>query len=160
MPSDLTARPLPKIGAIRPGEPREPQPKVGPLIHPRHLDRVAGYVARAVAAGARVECGGRVSPALGGLYYEPTLLVDVPEGAEILREEVFGPVLTLQTFGDDAEAVAMANSTDYGLAGVVFTRDQARAERPSGALWAGPVWNNGLVGPRRAGSLRSPRPKR
>ena len=131
-----------KIAAIRLGDPRDPRTQVGPLIHPRHLDRVAGYVARAVAAGARLECGGRVSPALGGLYYEPTLLVDVPEGAEILREEVFGPVLTLQTFSDDDEAVAMANSTDYGLAGVVFTRDRARAERLSNALVAGTVWIN------------------
>ena len=140
--AEFSRRLMAKIAAIRLGDPREPRTQVGPLIHPRHLDRVAGYVARAVAAGARVECGGRVSPALGGLYYEPTLLADVPEGAEILREEVFGPVLTLQTFGDDAEAVAMANSTDYGLAGVVFTRDQARAERLSDALVAGTVWIN------------------
>ena len=95
-----------------------------------------------VAAGARVVCGGRVSPTLGGLYYEPTLLVDVPEGAEILREEVFGPVLTMQAVADDADIVAVANSTDYGLAAVVFTRDQARADRLSDALVAGTVWVN------------------
>jgi 5-carboxymethyl-2-hydroxymuconic-semialdehyde dehydrogenase len=131
-----------KIAAIRLGDPRDPATQVGPLIHPRHLTRVAGYVDRAVAAGARLVCGGRVSPALGGLYYEPTLLTDVPAGAEILREEVFGPVLTLQAFADDAEAVALANSTDYGLAGVVFSRDQVRADRIAGALIAGTVWVN------------------
>ena len=140
--AEFSRRLMAKIAAIRLGDPREPGTQVGPLIHPRHLDRVAGYVARAVAAGARAACGGRVSPVLGGLYYEPTLLVDVPAGAEILREEVFGPVLTLQTFAADDEAVALANSTDYGLAGVVFTRDRARADRLSDALVAGTVWVN------------------
>jgi acyl-CoA reductase-like NAD-dependent aldehyde dehydrogenase len=131
-----------KIAGIRLGDPRQPTTDVGPLIHPAHLARVSGYVERAVAAGARVVCGGRVSPTLGGLYYEPTLLADVPDGAEILREEVFGPVLTLQTFRDDAEAIALANGTDYGLAGVIFSRDQARADRIADALVAGTVWVN------------------
>ena len=105
------------IATIRQGDPRDPSIQVGPLIHPKHLARVAGYVSRAIDAGARVVCGGRVSPALGGLYYEPTLLADVPDGAEILREEVFGPVLTLQPVADDAEAIGRANDTAYGLAG-------------------------------------------
>ncbi len=130
------------IAALRQGDPRDPATQVGPLIHPTHLARVSGYVERAAAAGARVVCGGRVSPTLGGLYYEPTLLVDVPEGAEILREEVFGPVLTLQQVADDAEIIALANSTVYGLAAVVFTRDEARADRLSDALVAGTVWVN------------------
>ncbi len=130
------------IAAIRQGDPRDPGTQVGPLIHPKHLARVEGYVSRAVAAGARVVCGGRVSPALGGLYYEPTLLADVPDGAEILREEVFGPVLTLQAVADDAEAIARANDTAYGLAGIVFTRDQARGDRIAEALVAGTVWVN------------------
>jgi 5-carboxymethyl-2-hydroxymuconic-semialdehyde dehydrogenase len=138
----FAARLRAKIAEIRQGDPRDPATNVGPLIHPKHLARVAGYVDRAVAAGARVVCGGRVSPTLGGLYYEPTLLVDVPAGAEILREEVFGPVLTMQRVVDDAEAVAVANSTDYGLAGIVFTRDRARADRISEALVAGTVWVN------------------
>lgn len=130
------------IAAIRQGDPRDQATQVGPLIHPQHLARVAGYVERAVDAGARVVCGARVAPSLGGLYYEPTLLTDVPEGAEILRHEVFGPVLTLQTFRDDAEAVALANGTDYGLAGVIFSRDQARADRLADQLVAGTVWVN------------------
>ena len=139
---DFSARLRARIADIKQGDPRDPATHVGPLIHPKHLARVAGFVDRAVAAGARVLCGGRVSPALGGLYYEPTLLVDVPLGAEILREEVFGPVLTMQKVVSDAEAVALANDTDYGLAGVVFTRDQARADRISDALVAGTVWVN------------------
>ncbi len=131
-----------KISEIRQGDPRDAATHVGPLIHPKHLARVSGYVERALAAGARLVCGGRVSPTLGGLYYEPTLLVDVPEGAAILREEVFGPVLTLQQVADDAEIIALANDTAYGLAAVVFTRDQARADRLSDALVAGTVWVN------------------
>ena len=139
---EFSARLREKVAAIRLGDPRDPSTQVGPLIHPRHLARVAGYVERAVAAGARVVAGGQVSPALGGLYYEPTLLTDAPAGAEILREEVFGPVLTLQAFADDAEAVAQANSTEYGLAGVIFSRNQARAERLASELVAGTVWVN------------------
>ena len=139
---EFSARLRARIAEIRLGDPRDPQTHVGPLIHPRHLERVSGYVSRAVTAGARVVRGGRVSPTLGGLYYEPTLLVDVPEGAEILREEVFGPVLTLQAFANDDEAIQLANATAYGLAGVVFTRDQARADRVSNALVAGTVWIN------------------
>ncbi|MGE0811851.1 MAG: aldehyde dehydrogenase [Vicinamibacterales bacterium] len=139
---DFAARLRDRIAGIRLGDPRDPATDVGPLIHPKHLARVAGYVERAVAAGARVVTGGRVSPALGGLYYEPTLLVDVPEGAEILREEVFGPVLTMQKVADDAEAIATANATDYGLAGIVFTRDRPRADRIADALVAGTVWVN------------------
>lgn len=139
---EFSARLQAAIAGIRQGDPRDPATQVGPLIHPKHLARVAGYVDRAIAAGARLVCGGRVSPALGGLYYEPTLLVDVPAGAEILREEVFGPVLTMQRVADDAEAIAVANDTDYGLAGIVFTRDAARADRISNALVAGTVWVN------------------
>jgi aminomuconate-semialdehyde/2-hydroxymuconate-6-semialdehyde dehydrogenase len=83
-----------------------------------------------------------VSPELGGLYYEPTLFFDPPAGAEILQKEVFGPVLTFQTFTAEAEAIAMANSTDYGLAATIFTQDEAKAQRVSEAIVAGLVWVN------------------
>ena len=91
---------------------------------------------------ARLVYGGRLSPTLKRLYYEPTLFADVPEGAEILSREVFGPVLTIQSFANDAEAIRMANSTEYGLAATVFTRDEARADRVANALVAGTVWTN------------------
>ena len=97
---------------------------------------------RAVRSGARVLSGGRVSPVLGGLYFEPTLLADVPSGAEILQKEVFGPVLTIQPFSDDDEAIRLSNGTEYGLAATLFTRDERRAERVSAALVAGTVWVN------------------
>jgi 5-carboxymethyl-2-hydroxymuconic-semialdehyde dehydrogenase len=97
---------------------------------------------RAIAAGAHPLLGGAVNPALGGLYYQPTLLGGAAPGAEILTDEVFGPVLTLQTFASEAEAVALANGTPYGLAATVFTGDKARAARVSARLVAGTVWVN------------------
>jgi acyl-CoA reductase-like NAD-dependent aldehyde dehydrogenase len=130
------------ISRLRVGDPRDPLTQLGPLITRQHLERVAGFVDRAVADGARLLCGGRVSPALGGLYYEPTLFADVPEGSEILEREVFGPVLTIQPFTGDEEALRLANGTDYGLAATLFTGDAARADRLATALVAGTVWVN------------------
>jgi betaine-aldehyde dehydrogenase/5-carboxymethyl-2-hydroxymuconic-semialdehyde dehydrogenase len=127
---------------LRLGDPRQPETQVGPLIHPDHLKRVDGFVQRAIKDGARLVYGGKVSPGLGGLYYEPTLFVDPPPGSEILQQEVFGPALTFQTFKDEAEAIALANDTDYGLAAIIFTRDEAKAQRVSEAVVAGLVWVN------------------
>ncbi len=94
---------------------------------------------RALADGARLVFGGQ---SLGGLYYAPTLFTDIPPGAEILDHEVFGPVLTLQTFADEAEAIALANDTAYGLAATVFTGSEGRSDRVSAAVVAGTVWVN------------------
>src|SRR5262249_56200789 len=107
-----------------------------------HVAGVDGYVRRAAAAGARVLLGGAANPALGGLYYQPTLLAGAAPGSEILTEEVFGPVLTLQTFTGEDEAVALANSTRYGLAATMFSGSEGRAERVSARLRAGTVWVN------------------
>ena len=126
-------------GEIRVGDPRDPDTTYGPLIHPVALERVTGYVERAFEAGANLAFGGRP---LGGLYYPPTLFTDVPPDAEILRREVFGPVLTLQEFDDEAEAIALANDTDYGLAATIYTGSQDRADRVSAAVFAGTVWVN------------------
>ena len=123
------------------GDSRMPATTVSPLIHPDHLARVHGFVERARAAGDRVLRGGRVARE-GGLWYEPTLIEPRSNDAEIVQNEVFGPVLTLQTFEDEAQAVALANGTRYGLAGVVYTRDAARAERIGCAVRAGTVWVN------------------
>jgi 5-carboxymethyl-2-hydroxymuconic-semialdehyde dehydrogenase len=86
--------------------------------------------------------GGGPNEELGGLYYRPTLFADAPEGSEILRHEVFGPVLTVQSFDDEDEALAQANSTEYGLAAIVYTGSPKRAERVSSRLIAGTVWVN------------------
>ncbi len=124
------------------GDPREPDTVIGPLVTRTHLERVQGFVDRAVQAGAKLEFGGQVSPTLGGLYFEPTLFTDAPMGAEILKKEVFGPVLVMQRFSSEAELVELANSTEYGLAAMIFTRDEAKAERVAGQIVAGTIWIN------------------
>ncbi len=140
--AEFTARFLDRAAALRQGDPRDETTDIGPNITRAHLERVDGFVRRAVAAGARPLLGGTVNHDLGGLYYRPTLLAGARPGAEILTEEVFGPVLTLQTFSGEDEAVALANSTRYGLAAMVFTGDQDRAGRVSARLVAGTVWVN------------------
>jgi 5-carboxymethyl-2-hydroxymuconic-semialdehyde dehydrogenase len=116
---------------------------LGPQIHPVHLERVAGFVERAKADGAQVAFGGeRVEPVAGGFYYAPTLITGATPGSEILTSEVFGPVLTMQTFATEDEAIALANNTDYGLAATLVCGDRPRAERIAGQLVAGTVWVN------------------
>ena len=128
--------------ALKQGDPREEATDLGPLITRAHFERVDGFVRRAIADGARVVFGGGPNEELGGLYYRPTLFVDAAPGSEILRKEVFGPVLTLQSFESEDEAVALANDTEYGLAAIVYTGDPERAERVSSLLVAGTVWVN------------------
>ena len=139
---EFTARVAARAAVLRQGDPRDEATDIGPNISRTHLHRVDGYVKRAIAAGARPLLGGSVNPVLGGLYYQPTLLGGAEPGSEILTEEVFGPVLTLQTFASEDEAVALANSTPYGLAATMFTGDRERAERVSARLVAGTVWVN------------------
>ncbi len=131
-----------RVSALRQGDPRDEETGIGPNITRAHLEKVDGFVRRAVADGAKVVLGGGVNPDLGGLYYQPTLLAGARPGSEILTEEVFGPVLTVQTFSSEDEAVELANSTKYGLAATVFTGDRERASRVAGALVAGTVWVN------------------
>jgi 5-carboxymethyl-2-hydroxymuconic-semialdehyde dehydrogenase len=128
--------------ALKQGDPREEATDLGPLITREHFERVDGFVRRAIADGVRVVFGGGPNEELGGLYYRPTLFVDAAPGSEILRKEVFGPVLTLQSFESEDEAIALANDTEYGLAAIVYTGDPERAERVSSRLVAGTVWVN------------------
>jgi len=139
---EFTRRFIEAAAALRQGDPRDEATDIGPNITKTHLERVDGFVQRAIEAGARPVLGGGVNPELGGLYYQPTLLIDAAPGSEILTEEVFGPVLTLQTFSGEHEAVALANDTSYGLAATIFTGSEARAERVSARLVAGTVWVN------------------
>jgi aminomuconate-semialdehyde/2-hydroxymuconate-6-semialdehyde dehydrogenase len=129
-------------GEIRQGDPRGDATDIGPQITREHFERVDGFVQRAKAAGADVVFGGGPNEELGGLYYRPTLLANAPDGSEILQREVFGPVLTIQPFDDEDEAVALANGTEYGLAAILYTGDPQRAERVSSRLVAGTVWVN------------------
>jgi betaine-aldehyde dehydrogenase/5-carboxymethyl-2-hydroxymuconic-semialdehyde dehydrogenase len=117
---------------------------ISPMIHPEHLARVDGFVRRARAAGDHIVRGGRRA-ALGGddgLWYEPTLIKPRSNDAEVVQREIFGPVLTLQTFTDEAEAAQLANSTDYGLSAIVYTGSAGRAERMGRAIRAGTIWTN------------------
>ncbi|MGW8376228.1 aldehyde dehydrogenase [Streptomyces sp. ODS28] len=132
--------------ALVQGDPRDESTALGPNIHPDHLERVDGFVRRAVRDGARVLLGGgprdELNKRTGGTYYRPTLLTDVAQDAEIVQEEVFGPVLTLQTFEDEDQGVALADDTRFGLAATLATGDRERAARVSSRLTAGTVWVN------------------
>ncbi len=123
------------------GDPREEGTTISPLIHPDHLERVEGFVDRARADGQKIVRGGRRSDA-GPLFYEPTLIEPTSNDAEVVQREVFGPVLTFQTFSDEDEGVALANSTDYGLSGIVYTGSLGRADRVGRRVRAGVVWVN------------------
>jgi acyl-CoA reductase-like NAD-dependent aldehyde dehydrogenase len=123
------------------GDSREPQTTVSPMIHPDHLARVQGFVDRSVAAGDHVVFGG-TTLTKNGLWFEPTLIEPTTNSAEIVQREVFGPVLTLQTFHTEDEAIALANSTPYGLSAMVFTSDQNKADRFANGVRAGTIWVN------------------
>ncbi len=123
------------------GDPREDATTVSPLIHREHLERVEGFVERARADGDRIVRGGHVAER-GGLWYEPTLIEPRSNDSEVVQREVFGPVLTFQTFRDEAEGIALANSTPYGLSAIVYTGSEERAQRVGTAVRAGTVWVN------------------
>jgi acyl-CoA reductase-like NAD-dependent aldehyde dehydrogenase len=127
---------------LKQGNPLEHDTQVGPLIHPEHLMRVEGFVPRAIKDGATLGYGGKVNPSLGGLYYEPTLFTDVREDSELYQKEVFGPVLIIDTFRTEEDAIRKANNTDYGLAAIIFTQNAERAERVSSQIQSGLVWVN------------------
>ncbi|WP_460773107.1 aldehyde dehydrogenase family protein [Microbacterium sp. GXF7504] len=125
------------------GDITAPDTVIGPLASAAQLEKVSSMVERAVAAGARVVTGGEKADIDGGFYYRPTVLADLAPDAEIVLEEVFGPVLTVQPFDTEEEAIAMANGTRYGLASGIQTRDLARAHRVAARLEAGITWING-----------------
>jgi acyl-CoA reductase-like NAD-dependent aldehyde dehydrogenase len=130
--------------SIRLGNPLDPQTEMGPLTSRGHRNRVVGYIKVAQEQGSRVLTGGRApsDPALAsGCYVEPTVVTANPED-RVCREEVFGPFVSVTRFTDEAQAVAMANSTDYGLGGGLWTRDLQRGHRVAAAIRTGMVWVN------------------
>lgn len=129
------------VGQMVVGDPRLPATRVGPLIHAEHFARVAGFVERAKQGGAEVLWGGERDSA-GALFFQPTMFAGVSTDDEIAQSEVFGPVLTWQTFTDDDEVIALANGTKYGLAGTLFCGNEARAMRIAERVVAGTLWVN------------------
>ncbi len=123
------------------GDSRDRSTTVSPLIHPEHLARVSGFVERARAKGDRIVFGGELER-VGGLWYRPTLIEPASNDSEVVQHEVFGPVLTLQSFDGEEEAVRLANSTPYGLSAIVYTTSDERAERVGRRVRAGTIWVN------------------
>ncbi len=123
------------------GDSRDPATTMSALIHPVHADRVLGFIDRARAAGDTIVRGGKRWKD-GANWIEPTLIVPKDNRSEVVQHEVFGPVLTFQTFRDEAEGIALANSTAYGLSGIVYTGSAARADRVGRAVRGGTVWVN------------------
>jgi len=142
---EFSSRLAERMAAMRVGPGTSDDTEVGPLVNEEAAAKVHELVEGAVAAGARVVVGG-TRPDREGFYYEPTVLLDVPRTAEILGEEIFGPVAPIITFTDEADAIRMANDTEYGLVSYVYTRDLARGLRISEQLDSGMVGlNRGLV---------------
>ncbi len=129
---------------IRVGNGFDPQTEMGPLISRPHTDKVENYIRIGREEGARLRCGGTrlEGPLAGGNFVAPTIFDRTTPNMRIVREEIFGPVLVVQTFKDEADAIRLANDTIYGLAGAVFTQDVAKAHRVIRKLRAGITWIN------------------
>ena len=137
--STLAAR----AGQIKVGAPSDPATEIGALVHPDHYERVLSYVRLGVREGARLVAGGRRPGGLPeGNYLAPTVFADVTPDMRIFQEEIFGPVVCVTPFDTEDEAIALANSTRYGLAAYIWTSDLRRAHRVAGAVGAGMTWVN------------------
>ena len=131
-----------RAAKIKQGDPRDESTDIGPQIHQVHFDRIKGFVDRAKADGANIIMGGEPNGELGGLFFKPTLVKNPAVDSEIVTAEVFGPVLCMQTFSSDEQALEMANGTEFGLAAVVVSGKRAHADKITKELVAGTIWVN------------------
>ncbi len=149
----LLERVVAVAGRIRPGDPLDPKTRMGAIVDDTQLERVLGYIESGRSEGAELHLGGnRVLEETGGYFVEPTIFDAVSNEMTIAREEIFGPVLSTISFTDDADALAIANDTIYGLAAAVWTSDVTKAHRWGRDLRAGVVWVNTFD----AGDITSP----
>ncbi|MGD9734283.1 MAG: aldehyde dehydrogenase [Solirubrobacterales bacterium] len=134
---------------IKLGDPTAADTEMGPVANARQLQAIVGYIEAARQAGAEIATGGRVAEEIGPLFVEPTILLGTPTDSSPWREEIFGPVLAVRSFEDEDEAVELANDSEFGLGGGVWTNDIRRGHRVAHRLHAGTVWVNSYraVGP-------------
>ena len=131
------------IRATKIGDPFDDDTQIGPMISAKQRESVSGFVERARASGAKILTGGGVPKGFEqGYYYEPTVIADADQKSEIIQSEVFGPVITINSFKTEEEAIYLGNDVVFGLASSVFTKDVARAMRVSARLEFGTVWVN------------------
>jgi succinate-semialdehyde dehydrogenase/glutarate-semialdehyde dehydrogenase len=142
---DFTRRLVERMQALKLGDGTDPTVDVGPLVNADTRDKVAEFVADALAKGAKLECGGAV-PTGKGYFYPPTVISNVPETADCVQDEIFGPVAAIQTFTDQEDVIKRANDTEHGLVAYVFSEDMKRALQVCERLDYGMVGlNRGLV---------------
>ncbi|MNF68280.1 Betaine aldehyde dehydrogenase [compost metagenome] len=141
--ADFLARVQARAEAIRVGDPFAEGVEMGALVNEAQYQRVRGHIEHGVATGARLVCGG-VRPAEldKGYFLQPTVFTDVPKDSALWNEEIFGPVLCVRSFASEAEAIDLANDSEFGLVASVVSRDIEAAERVANALQAGMVWIN------------------
>ncbi|WP_431236227.1 aldehyde dehydrogenase (plasmid) [Mycolicibacterium psychrotolerans] len=139
---ELVDRVVERARRIKMGDPRDPATEMGPVSNAAQFDRILSYIASARDDGATVAHGGRAAPDLGGLFVEPTVLTGTRPGMRVVDEEIFGPVAAFMPFTDEAEAVKLANDSDFGLAGAVWTQNVQKAHRVAAKIKAGSVWIN------------------
>lgn len=138
---------LQRVRALRVGDPASPESDLGAIVSSEHLEKIESYVRLAVEEGGKIACGGSRPEGLperfrGGSFFEPTVILGLPQDCRTNQEEIFGPVVSVQGFDTHAEAVTKANDVPYGLACCIYTRDLSRAHRMAARIDAGIIWVN------------------